>query len=381
MSESIPGRHESPETARYVPEPGRHEVDGSRAEGPRPSFWADFWDAVSLRTVSLIVGVLALQIGFVLSYVGAFHHPVPRRVPLVVVAPAQASAQAVSQLNAIPGRPVAATGGASEAVARQQLRQGATGGVLVVNPTGTTDMLLVAGAGGSAKATALQQVISQAEAVQHRSVTVSDVVPVQSGDARGLTGFYLVIGWIVGGYLVASLLGIAGGARPATVRRVVLRLIAVVPYAILSGLGGTIVVDPVLGALRGHFVALWWIGALLVSASATVTMAFQVMFGVLGIGLTVLVFVVLGNPSAGGAYPPELLPPFWRAISEAIPNGAGTAAVRKIVYFGAHGIAGNLLVTAVYAVAGAVVALAVAALKERRTVGAAGGTATVTPSG
>jgi hypothetical protein len=291
---------------------------------------------------------------------------VPRRVPMAVVAPAQLSAQVVGQLNAIPGRPVAATGVASEAVAREQLRTAATGGVLVVSPTGTTDTLLVAGAGGSAKATALEQVISQTEAAQHRSVTVSDAVPVQSGDARGLTGFYLVVGWIVGGYLVAALLGVAKGARPETARRAVLRLMAVVPYAILSGLGGVLVVDSILGALRGHFVALWWLGALLVVSAATVTMAFQVMFGVLGIGLTVLVFVVLGNPSAGGAYPPELLPPFWRALSGAIPNGAGTAAVRKIVYFGAHGIAGNVLVVAVYAVAGAAAALVVAALRERR---------------
>jgi Protein of unknown function (DUF3533) len=366
MSESEPGRHESPETARYVAEPGRHEVDEAPVVQRQPAFLTELRDAVSLRTVALIVGVLGLQIGFVLSYVGAFHHPVPRRVPLAVVAPTQLSAQVTGQLNAIPKRPLAATGAASEAAAQEQLRKGATSGVLVVNSAGTTDTLLVAGAGGSAKATAVQQVISQAEAAQHRTVTVTDAVPVQSGDARGLTGFYLVVGWIVGGYLVAALLGVAKGSQPPTPRRAVFRLIAIVPYAILSGLAGMIVVDSILGALRGHFVALWWLGALLVAAAAAVTMAFQVMFGVIGIGLTVLVFVVLGNPSAGGAYPPELLPPFWRALSEAIPNGAGTAAVRKIVYFGEHDVTGNLLVIAVYAVAGAAVALVVAALRERR---------------
>jgi hypothetical protein len=107
-------------------------------------------------------------------------------------------------------------------------------------------------------------------------VTVTDIVPVQRGDFRGVTGFYLVIGWIVGGYLVAALLGVASGARPATFRRALNRLIAFVPYAILSG----------------------------------------------------LFFVILGNPSAGGAYQPTLLPPFWRAISSARPNGAGTDSHR-----------------------------------------------------
>ena len=133
------------------------------------------------------------------------------------------------------------------------------------------------------------------------------------------------------------LLGVSAGARPATTRRAIFRLGALVPYAVLSGLGGAIIVDPVLGALTGHFAALWAVGALLVFAAGAVTMAFQVLFGVLGIGLTVLVFVILGNPTAGGAYQAQLLPPFWRALGErACPTvrapkpsgGSCTSAVR-----------------------------------------------------
>jgi hypothetical protein len=95
-------------------------------------------------------------------------------------------------------------------------------------------------------------------------------------------------------------------------------------------------------------------------------MAFQVLFGVIGIGITVLVFVILGNPSAGGAYQPSLLPPFWRAISGALPNGAGTDTVRRIVYFGGNGIAAHLIVLAIYVVAGAALALVAAAAFQRR---------------
>jgi hypothetical protein len=47
-------------------------------------------------------------------------------------------------------------------------------------------------------------------------------------------------------------------------------------------------------------------------------MAFQVFLGTIGVGLTLILFVVLGNPSAGGAYPAPLLPGFWRAISGAL---------------------------------------------------------------
>jgi hypothetical protein len=71
-----------------------------------------------------------------------------------------------------------------------------------------------------------------------------------------------------------------------------------------------------------------------VFAVGAVTLAFQTLFGVIGIGITILVFVILGNRSAGGAYQPALLPPFWRAISSALPTGAATDTVRRIVYFG-----------------------------------------------
>ena len=96
-------------------------------------------------------------------------------------------------------------------------------------------------------------------------------------------------------------------------------------------------------------------------------MALQVLFGTVGIGLTVLLFVVLGNPSAGGAYQSEVLPGFWRAIGQALPNGAGTTALREIVYFGGHGAAPHVWLIAAYAVVGAVVALAVSGLHRRRS--------------
>jgi hypothetical protein len=42
---------------------------------PRPSIADDLRDAIAPRTVLLVTGVLLLQLGFILSYVGAFHTP------------------------------------------------------------------------------------------------------------------------------------------------------------------------------------------------------------------------------------------------------------------------------------------------------------------
>jgi hypothetical protein len=324
--------------------PAEQETPQPQPQPPVPEqgFWAEWWDAVSPRTVALLFGVLLLQLAFILSYVGAFHSPQPHRIPIAVVAPAQVSAQTVNRLNTIESNPVKATAVPDQALAEQQIRNDDTSAVFIVDPTSNTDTLLVSSAGGTSVSGAVTTVLTQADAAQKRSVTVQDVVPLQPGDGRGLTGFYLVIGWIVGGYLVAALLGVA------------------------KGLGGALVVDQLLGALTGHFLALWLLGALLVASSATVTMGFQMLFGVLGIGVTVLVFVILGNPSAGGAYQPTLLPPFWRTLSGALPNGAGTDAVRRIVYFGANGITGHLIVIAAYILGGAVIAAAGSHLQHHR---------------
>ena len=337
------------------------------AAGKPQGFLGQFWDAVSIRTVSLIIGVLLLQIGFILSYVGAFHSPTPHRIPLAVVAPAPESSQVVTKLNLIPSAPLHATAASSLAAARRLIGDEAVSAALVINPAAKTDTLLIASADGSSVASAAEQIITAAEASQHRSVAVTDIVPLQRGDYHGLAGFYLVVGWAVGGYLVAALLGIASGARPATTPRTLNRLIAFVLYAIVSGLAGAIVVGPVLGALTGHLIALWWLGALLVFAVGAVTLAFQTLFGVIGIGVTILFFVILGNPSAGGAYQPALLPPFWRAISSALPNGAATDAVRRIVYFGGYDIGGHLIVLASYAVAGVVIAIIGSIIHEHQT--------------
>lgn len=357
---STAGRHEATDVHG-------HPISAIAAPVPARSFIAEVLDAISVRTILLVIGVLLLQLGFILSYVGAFHAPKPHRIPIVVAAPAELAGSLVSQLNAIPTDPVHAQAAASQAAARTAVTTGSASAALLVDPAGTVDTLLVASGGGTSVATAAESVLNAAEAAQGRSLKVQDIVPLQSGDGRGLTGFYLVIGWIVGGYLVAALLGVAKGSRPANSRRALIRLLSILPYAVVSGLGGAIIVDPVLGALTGHLIALWWLGTLLVFAAATVTMAFQMLFGVLGIGVTVLVFVVLGNPSAGGAYQPAVLPPFWRALSQALPNGAGTHAVRQISYFNGNKIALDLIVISSYAAAGLIISLLVAILRQRRT--------------
>jgi Protein of unknown function (DUF3533) len=339
-------------------------------EGLGHRFWAELHDAGAWRAIALVTGVLALQMGFIASYVGAFHQPTPHSVPITVVAPGQVADQTAAKLNAIDGTPLKARAVSDRASAERALRDDETSAVLILDPRGTRDTLLVASGGGAAVVTAVQTLLEQAERSQGRTLAVRDVVPLQAGDGRGLTGFYLVIGWVVGGYLLASLLAIATGARTPTRRRTLLRLGLVAVYAAISGLGGALIVDQGIGAMQGHWLALWGLGFLVVAASATVTLAFEALLGVIGIGVTILLFVILGNPAAGGAYQADLLPGFWRVLADVLPNGAAVESVRRIVYFGGVGILGHVLVIAAWVVAGAVVALAASRGQREETAAA-----------
>jgi hypothetical protein len=339
----------------------------NRHEAPDPpdTLQDRFRDAIAPRTLLLGLGVLLLQFAFILSYIGAFHSPSPHQIPVTVVAPEQVASQVVDQLNAVSGQPVIASASSHEIEAREALRAGETSGVYVVNPSGKNDSVLVASGGGTAVATAVEKVFTIAAQQHGRTITVQDLVPLDPGDARGLSGFYLVTGWAVGGYLFAAMLGVAKGSRPATLPRAMWRLGATVPYALASGLGGAVIAEPVLHALNGHFWQIAGIGVLVTLSAATVTIALQTLFGVIGIGLTVVIFVILGNPSAGGAYQASLLPPFWRAISSYLPNGAGTDAIRKIIYFDGHGVIHPLVVLVIWVIGGAVLTLAASAIIKR----------------
>jgi hypothetical protein len=314
--------------------------------------WSQIRGAVTPRAALLVIATLGLGLGFIASYVGGLHHPVPKNLPFDVVAPAAVQGEAVAGLGALPGQPLSPRLIADEATARARVADRTSAGALVVDPTAGADTLYVASAASPSLANAVTRVVQSAEAAQQRTVTVRDVVPVAAEDSGGLSSFYLAVGWTVAGYLIASILGISAGSRPATPSRAVVRLVALALAGLAAGLGGAWLVQHVLGALPGPFWSLALTGALVVFGAGALTMALQIAVGVVGIGVAVLLFVILGNPSAGGAYARAMLPPFWRAIGAFLPPGAGTDAARSIAYFGAARTAQPLFILGAYAVVG-----------------------------
>ncbi|MFJ5711196.1 DUF3533 domain-containing protein [Streptomyces sp. NPDC093105] len=321
--------------------------------------------AVTPRAALLVLGVFALQLLFITSYVGALHNPKPSDVPFGVVAPSQVSATLMGELEKLPGDPLDPRTVADADEARDQILNREIDGALIVNPAGRTDTLLVASGGGTVLSSALEKIFTQVEAAQRREVRTVDVAPASPQDFDGLSAFYLVVGWCVGGYICAAILAISAGSRPANPERAIIRLGVLALYSVLGGLGGAVIVGPVLGALPGSVAALWGLGTLVVFAVGAATLALQSVFGIVGIGLAILLVVVLGNPSAGGAFPAPMLPPFWKAIGPALPPGAGTWAARSIAYFKGNDMTASMLVLSAWAVVGSAVTLVLASLKRK----------------
>ncbi|MEU1118622.1 MULTISPECIES: DUF3533 domain-containing protein [unclassified Streptomyces] len=329
------------------------------------SFADEFKSAVTPRAALLVIGVLALQLLFIASYVGALHDPKPKDVAFGVVAPGPAAEQTADRLEKLPGTPLDPRVLKDEATARRQLMNRDIDGALLVDPRGTTDTLLVASGGGTALSRTLTDLVGKVDADQKRTVTTDDVVPASAHDFNGLSSFYLVVGWCVGGYLCASILAISAGSRAANLSRAMIRLGTMALYSIVGGLGGAVIIGPILGALPGSVLGLWGLGALVIFGVGAITLALQALTGIVGIGLAVLLIVIGGNPSAGGAFPLPMLPPFWRAIGPWLPPGAGTWVARSIAYFEGNSITRALLVLSAWAVLGVVVTLALSA--RRRT--------------
>ncbi|WP_329617145.1 DUF3533 domain-containing protein [Streptomyces brevispora] len=314
-------------------------------------------DAVTPRAALLVIGVLVLQLLFIASYIGALHKPKPTDVPFGIVAPQQMSARLLTELKDLPGGPLDPRAVSDAAAARRQMLDRDIDGALIVSPRGTTDTVLVASGGGTVLADSLTKIITKVNLTHQRTVHSVDVAPASDEDFDGLSSFYLVVGWCVGGYLCASILAISAGSRPANRQRATIRTGVMALYSIAGGIGGAVIIGPILGALPGSFWGLSGLGALTVFAVGMITLALQALTGIVGIGLAVLLVVIAGNPSAGGAFPLPMLPDFWRAIGPALPPGAGTWVARSIAYFQGNAVTGPLLVLSAWAVVGTVVTL------------------------
>jgi hypothetical protein len=296
------------------------------------------------ETAKAVGAAVLISLAFIFSFVGALHEPTPHQVPIAVSSqvppPVVAGIEDGGALEAIEvSDPAAAAAKIDDRDAYGSLTADRSGLVLTTAP-----------AASFAVAQFLEgQLLPQLAAAG--SVSTAVVHPLPSGDSRGNVLYFLVVGWVFAGYFGAILLALSGPSRPgaAEVRR---RIVSLLLVALVAAPGGMAIAAAFAGWSDGLLpVAL--IGFLTVAAVGVATIALQALLGTIGVGLAILLFVCLGNPSAGGTVPPELLPGFWRFFGEVLPNGAAVTAVRNAVYFPEASLATPLVVLVAWSLVGA----------------------------
>ena len=109
------------------------------------------------------------------------------------------------------------------------------------------------------------------------------------------------------------------------------------------------------GYAGGKFWIVWPICSLIIAAVAFVAAVLQKLIGAAGTLLTIIVIILFGNPSSGGANGVPYLPAFWRDIGPYLPPRNGYILLHQTIYFNGHGTTQALMVLLIYlAVAAAI---------------------------
>jgi hypothetical protein len=301
------------------------------------------------RIAGVLAAVLTLQALVVAALVLPGHKPEPHDVPLGVVGP-PALAQQIEQTR--PGA-FDVTTYPDEAAARAAIDERDVYGAVVADGAG--ERLLVASAASNSVAQLLRTSVAASP-----DVAVEDVRPLTAEDPRGSTINLMFMPLVITCFSVVMLL-----THLELRRRVLLSAIGV--FALLAGLAVTGFVGEGLGALPGDYLSLAGVAALTVLAVALPTAGFVRLLGAPGLGVSVLLFFLVGNPSSGNASAPEMLPDGWRHISQLMPPGAGGSALRNVAYFDGNALLQPVLVLTTYALFGALLVVAADLVRRRRT--------------
>lgn len=317
---------------------------------------------LALVRILLPATVAGLLIGFafVFFFTSALHDPKPDGMKVGVVAPAAVQKEIRAQLDqAIPDG-IELQSYATAADAREATREQKVNGAFVADPARPT--LIAAGALGVSVNEVLRAAFGAAAAAQGRHLTVEDIAPAPSHDARGISAFFVVAGTTLGSLVFGIALYFLGGHGGFAPIRVRLALIA--GFAVLAGLVFAADTEWVADGLAGHFLGVAAIVALLAASIALATAAVARWLGAPGLGLCSLFFMLFSLPASGGAVGPEFVPAFYHSVEPALPSHAALQALRGVVYFDGGGVLVPVLILLAW-IAGALAAHLLAHLAGR----------------
>ncbi|RII12021.1 ABC-2 family transporter protein [Streptomyces sp. YIM 130001] len=299
----------------------------------RAAHWAAFKRSPFLPATVLVLILAAAAALFAAAYTYAMANPTPHNIPTAVTGQYEQPrgkeflTGMEKALDAeLDLRPYGSRAEAREAIDEQRVYA-----VLDVAGDGRRVHLEVSSASGFSVAEVFTQAASPVSRATGIPVTVEDLRPLQSGDPRGLTIFYISLAAVIIGFVGAIQLSVhARGLNPAE------RIACTAAYALLGGFAVAAVVDWGLGAVDLPFVESWLILALTMFACGMVFTMFNTFFHRWSMIPTWGLLVLLGNPASGGAVAPPLLPTVIGRLGQWLPPGASVNAQHTAVYFQGH---------------------------------------------
>jgi hypothetical protein len=301
------------------------------------------------RQLTIIAVLLPLMIVLaVLAFAWPAARIAPRHLPVGIVGTGRTSEQVLTGLDRSDPGGFDVHRYADEASARAAIQHRDIYGAFAVSRGGIT--VLEASAASPSVAQLLSTV---GQHLGSSRPAVSDVVPLSAGDPRGLVLPSALLPMTICGVIMASVIGLVLGFRPAW-----RQIMALIVVSAAAGLGAYLIAQGFLGALPHEAVATWAALSLIVLAIGATTAGLIALIGAAGLGLGILLMIFIGNPFSGVTSAPELLPAPVGTIGQWLPPGAGASLLRSTAYFGGHGAAGHLTVLLVWIAAGLVAIVA-----------------------
>lgn len=157
-------------------------------------------------------------------------------------------------------------------------------------------------------------------------VTVTDLVPLASGDRTGAglaaVVFPLVLGGLLGGILLSLL-----------VQGVIRRLAGLVVFGAAAGAAIMLVMQTWFSLVPGNWLLNAAVAGLGVTATAALVIGFTSLMGPSGIGVGAVITMLIANPMAGAAAPVQFLPQPWGDVGQWFVPGASATLLRLAAYF------------------------------------------------
>ena len=281
------------------------------------------FDRTAIR--ACVIGVVLAAL-FAFLFVAPSHDPTPNNLPVAVVGPNEAAAPYVRALQRREGEFDVVRLPDARAAREAVLDRKVYGAFVLTRPRAPE--LFVATAASPAVAGILEGVAAGAAAGGARLRT-NDLRSLDPDDSRGTTinATSLSVTSVVS-VLSAVLLyfmapGLGGSAR----------FVALALMAVLGGLLSMGVVSLALGALPGSYLGLSAVIALGMVCVSSVSAAIIGRLGMIGIGVSFIIFLALASPATGAASDPYLLPDPWSWAGQLLPPGAAATALRDVAYF------------------------------------------------